>query len=205
MTSAKKKAKKTIKSKKRESTFAVSISGDEVRYFVSVLNKRDLKRLRGKGIQTEAGVMTLSESLSGPEETTWVSELSVVAFVDKKEVKINESKNASKPRIVDYRGKDVIFVEHTIDNAEYAAIVKADSIEDIRIESWVDEVWILPDGRKFEILSVSVVTPKGAGLEYKDGGGGYIQGELITADGEVAELEENEDDDSGDCLVTVTG
>jgi hypothetical protein len=202
MAPSKKKSNKTAKAKKRKSTFAVSISGDEVRYFVSVLNKRDLRRLRGKGIQTEAGVMTLSETLSGAEECSWVSQLAVAAFVNNKEVTTHESKKASNPDTADYRGKDVIFVEQTIDKAEYAGSIKSDSIDDIRIESRVDEIWILPDGRKVEIRSVSVVTPKEAGLEYVDGGGGYIQGWLITADGEVIELEENEDDDSGECLVT---
>lgn len=203
MTPQKKKVKAKAKSPNKK-TFTVTVEGDEVRYFVSVLKKAELKKLRGKGVESESGVMTLSEVLSGNEDFTWIGPLAVSAYVNGKEIPIHYQSGLSPQRVQDYRGKDVVFVEHTVDNATYTADVPANSVEDIRVEMSLSERWTLPDGREIEIYSLNVVSPTEVDLEYQDGGGGYISGELITADGKSVELDEEEDDDTSEYRVRVS-
>lgn len=148
--------------------------------------------------------MTLSEVLSGNEDFTWIGPLGVSAYVNGKEIRVHYQSGSSPQSFQDYRGKDVVFVEHTVDKATYTADVLADSVEDIRVEMSLSERWTLPDGREVEIYSLNVVSPTEVDLEYQDGGGGYISGELITADGKSVELDEEEDDDTGECRVRVS-
>jgi len=184
--------------------FTVSIQGDEVRYFACVPSKSDLTKLKGKGITTEAGVMTLSDTLSGDEETTWVSPSSVSAFVNGKPIPIKFLKNEKLRWNKDHRRKNVIFVEQTIDKSEWTAEVEAFSIDNIQVEMHLSEHWILPDDREIEIYTLEIVNPVGADLEFQGGGGGYISGELITADGESVGLDEEENEDTGEYRVKVS-
>lgn len=182
--------------------FTVSIQGDEVRYFACVPSKLDLKALRGKGITTEAGVMTLSETLSGDEETTWVSPSSVSAFVNGKPIPIKFLKK-EKPRWTkDHRRKNIVFVEHTIDNSEWTAEVDALSTDDIQVEMYLSEHWTLPNGREIEIYTLEIANPAGADLEFQEGGWGSAEGQLLTANGKSYGLDEYEDEETGETLVT---
>ena len=102
----KKKAKGKAKAKTpKKKAFTVTVSGDEVRYFVSLLKKADLKRLQGKGLESEAGLMTLSETLSGDEEMTWISPSGLSAYVNDKEIPVHYKKRMYN------RGEFRIFVE----------------------------------------------------------------------------------------------
>jgi hypothetical protein len=202
------KAKTTAKPKRhtkkpKKQKLALTVSGDEIRFFLSVPTKSELKKLRRKGISTEAGLITLSESMSGEEENTWVGPSSVMAMVNGKEIPIH-CKNNKPTTVRDYRGKDVVYVEHTVDGAEYTAEVVVTSADEVRVELALSEQWLLPDGRSVEIYSLEVVSPSGVGLEYQGGGGGYCEGELITADGTATGLDEEADDDTGEYRVTVS-
>jgi hypothetical protein len=198
---ATKSKRHTKKTSKR--TLHLTVSGDEATYFVSVLNKSVLKNLRGRGIQTEAGVLTLSESMSGEEETTWVSRSSVVATVNGKEIPIRH-KNNKLAIVKDYRGKNVIFVESTVEGAESTAEVVVTSADELRLELALSEKWLLPDGRSVEIYSLEIITPSECELEYQGGGDGCLVGELITADGIAVGLDQEADDDTGQYRVTVS-
>lgn len=196
-------ANQSATKKLKQQKLKLTVSGDEVRYFVSVPSKGELRSLRGKGIQTESGLMTLSESMSGEEEVTWVSPSSVTATVNGKEIPIHHKNN--KPRTArDYRRKNVVLIEHTVDDAEYTAEVVVTSADSIQLELSLSEKWLLPDGRTVEIYSLQIVSPSGIDLEYQDGGGGHLAGQLITADGTAIGLDEEEDDDTGECRVTVS-
>lgn len=181
--------------------FTVSIQGTEVRYFASVPNTPDLKKLRGKGIATESGVMTLSDTFSGDEETTWDSPSSVSAFANGKPIPIKFLKNKKLQCTKDYHRKNVVFVEHTIDNSEWAAEVEAYSIEDIRVEMYLSEHWTLPNRREIQIYTLKIVNPAGVDLEFQEGGWGSVDGELLTADGKSYGLYEEEDEETGETLV----
>jgi hypothetical protein len=202
------KAKISVKPKRqtaklKQQKLELTVSGDEVRYFVSVPSKGERRSLRGKGIQTESGLMTLSESMSGEEENTWVSPLSVTATVNGKKIPIHH-KNSKPPTARDYRRKDVVLVEHTVNDAEYTAEVVVTSADSIRLEISLSEKWLLPDGRSVEIYSLQIVSPSGIDLEYQNGGDGYLGGQLITADGTAIDLVEEADDDTGEYRVTVS-
>jgi len=188
----------------RKTTFSVSIVGDEARYFVCIPSKTQLKALKSKGVCTEAGVMTLSDALSGDEESTWISPLSVSAYVSGKSIPIKFLKNKKPLLETDHRGKNIIFVEQTIDRSQFTAQVDAYSVEDIQVEICLSERWVLPNGRRIEIFTLDIVSPSGAELEFQGGGGGYISGELITADGKSVGLDEDEDDDTGEYRVKVS-
>ena len=198
--SPKSSPRKTRKKKK----FTVSVSGDQVGYFVNVPKTNELRKLRGKGVRTVGGLMALSDVLSGDEEVTWLSPMSVVAMANGKKLPINERKNKDEPLIQDFRRKNVIFVESTTDNAEYRSEVYAYSVDEIRIEVWHSESWILPNRQAIDIYTLEIVSPKNSGLEYYSGGGGCIQGELITADGKSYGLDEQEDEETGESIVTVS-
>jgi hypothetical protein len=187
--------------KPKEQKLALTVSGDEIRYFLSLPSKRQLKNLQAKGISTEAGLITLSESMTGEEENTWVSPSAVMATVNGKQIPIHY-KNKKPTTVRDYRGKDVVFVEHTVDGAEYTAEVVVPLVDEIRLELALSEQWLLPDGRSVEIYSLAVVSPSGVELEYQGGGDGCCVGELITADGKVLGLVEEEDDESAEYRVT---
>jgi hypothetical protein len=202
------KAKISVKPKRqtaklKQQKLKLTVSGDEVRYFVSAPSKGELRSLRGKGIQTESGLMTLSESMSGEEENTWVSPSSVTATVNGKEISIHH-KNNKPPTARDYRRKDVVLIEHTVNDAEYTAEVVVTSADSIRLEISLSEKWLLPDGRAVEIYSLQIVSPSGIDLEYQDGGDGCLGGQLITADGTAIELVEEADDDTDEYRVTVS-
>lgn len=207
----KKKVKAKVKAKaklRKKKAFTVTVSGDEARYSVSVLNKAELKRLRGKGLESETGLMTLSETLSGDEEKTWVSKYSVCAYVDDKEIPVHFKDDAASPLLTDHCGKNVVFIENTTNNAKYTVKVLANSVNDIRAEISLSEQWKLPDGRKIEIYSLTVFSPMEVDLEdleYQGGGWGRISGELITADGNSVGLDEEEEDDTGEYRVKVSG
>lgn len=203
MTPPKKKAKSKAKIPKKNA-FTVTVTGDEAQYFVSVLKKAELKKLRCKGLKSDAGLMTLSQTLSGDEETTWISPSSVSAYVNDKEIPVHYQKDVTPQRVKDHRKRDVVFVEQTIDNATYTAEVLANSVDDIRVEMSIDGKWTLPNGREVEIYSLSIVTPSDAGLEFQDGGGGCISGELITADGKSVGLDGEEDEESGGCRIKIS-
>jgi hypothetical protein len=189
--------------KLKQQKFKLIVSGDKVRYFVSVPSKGELRSLRGKGIQTESGLMTLSDSMSGEEESTWVSPSSVTATVNGKEIPIHH-KNNKPPTARDYRRKNVVLIEHTVNNAEYTAEVVGTSADSIRLEISLSEKWMLPDGRSVEIYSFRIASPSGIDLEYQDGGDGDLGGQLITADGTAIGLDEEADDDTGEYRVTVS-
>jgi len=206
MTPPKKKAKGKAKAKPlKKKAFTVTVSGDEVQYFVSVLKKAVLKRLRGKGLESEAGLINLSYTLSGDEETTWISPSGVSAYVNDKEIPVHYKKKNVQPwRVQDFRRKDVVFVENTVDNSTYTAEVFANSVDDIRVEISLSEQWTLPDGREIEIYSLTVFSPSDVDLEYQDGGGGYINGELITADGKSVGLGEEGNEDTGGYRIKIS-
>ena len=184
--------------------FTVSIQGTEVRYFACVPSKPDLKKLRGKGISTESGVMTLSDTLSGDEETTWDSPSSVSAFANGKPIPIKFLKNKKLQWTKDHHRKNVVFVEHTIKSSEWAAEVEAFSIDDIQVEMYLSERWTLPNRREIEIYRWEIVNPAGADLEFQQGGWGSVEGELLTADGKSYGLYEEEDEETGETLVAAS-
>ena len=80
----------------------------------------------------------------------------------------------------------------------------ANSVDDIRVEISLSEQWTLPDGREIEIYSLNVFSPLEVDLEYQDGGGGYINGELITADGNSVGLDEEENEDTGGYRIKIS-
>lgn len=200
-TKAKVKAKAKLRKKK---AFTVTVSGTEIRYFVCVPSKSELKALKGKGISTGGGVMTLSETLSGVEESTWVGPWYVSAFVNDKQIPIKFKNNVKPQWESSFKGENVIFVEHTTDRTEFTAEVSAYSADEIRVEMYLTARWTLPDGREIEIYSLTVFSPLKVDLEWQGGGGGYISGELITADGKSVGLDEEENEDTGEYRITVS-
>jgi len=148
-------------------------------------------------------VLSLWECLPGEEETTFVSPSAVMARVGDRQLTIHQKNNESACLHNDLRGKDVVFVENPTSGASYEALVVTESADNIRVEMSLSEVCTLPDGREIKIYSLEIVSPSGVELEYQTGGGGWISAELITADGNSVELSQEDDENSGDVIVTV--
>ena len=63
---------------------------------------------------------------------------------------------------------------------------------------------MLPDERVIEIRTLKFNPSLGIDLEYQGGGSGYSEGVVITSDGTILELEETEDDDSGEFVIRIS-
>lgn len=173
--------------------FDLTITGDEVRYFVGIPSDRELKKIQEKGLQFESGLMTYYQMLGAKTATSWVSSYLVVAKVNDTRVPIHYKKTLERKRVFDYRVKNVLFAVNTANAIEYTAKVDASSINDIRLEISITEQWVLPDQRQVQIYSLEFVSHSGTVLEYQSGGWGYIRGELIKADGSPTSLNDDED------------
>lgn len=203
MTSPKKKAKSKVKSPKKKA-FTVTVSGDQATCFVGVLKKTELKKLHGSGFSVGCGLLSLSDVISGAQEITWLNPESIVATANGKKISIRKKTNDVECLERYYYNKNVVYVENTTRHAQYTAEVFANSVEEIRVEIALTEEWNLPDGQLLEIHSVRITGPVDVELEYQDGRGGDISGELITADGKSVRLDEEEDDDTGEYRVKVS-
>lgn len=199
-TTAKKKKTALVKPPRKMTKFTISVTGDVVQYFYCALSKAELKKIRGAGIQTEEGITSLPEVLSGWDEDSWISPASVVATVDGKEIPVQLLKGGSIPKVRNLRGKTIVFLEQHTEFAYYTAEVLAYSAKDIRVEIRVDERWTLPDKSEIDINFLSVTCDKPIDLVFQSGQGSY-DGVLIMSNGKRSQLTEEEDDDSGEYLV----
>lgn len=199
----KKKAKSKAKSPTKKA-LTVTVSGHQASCFVGVLKKTELKKLQGSGLTVGCGLLSLSDVILGTQEITWLNPDSIVATASGKKISIHKKTNDAECVERYYYNKNVVYVENTTRHAQYTAEVFANSVEDIRVEVVLTEEWTLPDGQLVEIHSVRVTRPVDVELEYQDGRGGNISGELITADGESIDLNEEEDEDSGEYRVKVS-
>jgi hypothetical protein len=180
---------------------SLNVEGDEVVYFVAKLTKPQLKKFQTKGFQTE--LQLLSEEFSGNEETSWTSVSSISLSSNGKEISVDTVK--AEPLTVDYRGSDIVFVRTTIESSEYSAEILASSAEEVSASLVPSERWVLPDERVIEIRRLKFDPSLGIDLEYQGGGSGYSEGVVITSDGTILELEETEDEDSGEFVIRISG
>jgi len=200
-TTAKKKKTALVKPPRKMTKFTISVTGDVAQYFYCALSKAELKKIRGAGIQTEEGITSLPEVLSGWDEDSWISPASVVATVDGKEIPVQLLKGGSIPKVRNLRGKTIVFLEQRTECAEYTAEVFAYSAKDIRVEIRVAYQWTLPDKSKIDINFLSVRCDKPTDLVFQLGQPGSYDGVLFMSNGKRSQLTEEEDDDSGEYLV----
>lgn len=135
--------------------------GDQVQYFFGVPCRADIKKLYGKGVRTETGVLSLWECLPGEEETTFVSPSAVMARVGDRQLTIHQKNNESACFHNDLRRKDVVSVENPTSGARYEALVVTESADNIRVEMSLSEVCTLPDGQHLRPTGRSVTSDIG--------------------------------------------